>query len=85
MEVRTAAGRVLTARFRAGETVAALSPSRMAVVMPAYGLDRAVPAVTADLAELAALDRVDVTVGRVPFGDDADATVRSLGGTSVGS
>ena len=40
---------------------------------------------TADLAELAALDGVDVTVGRVAFGDDADATFRSLAGTSVGS
>jgi hypothetical protein len=85
MEVRTAAGRVLTARFHAGETVAALSPSRMVVVMPAYGLDRDVAAVTADLAALAALDGVDVTVGRVRFGDDADATVRSLAETSVGS
>jgi hypothetical protein len=85
MEVRAAAGRVLTARFRAGETVAALSPARMAVVMPAYGLDRAIHSVTADLAEHAALDGVDVTVGRVAFGIDADATVRSLGGTSVGS
>ena len=42
MEVRAAAGRVLTARFRAGETVAALSPTRMVVVMPAYGIDRAI-------------------------------------------
>jgi hypothetical protein len=85
MEVRAVAGRLLASRFRAGETVAALSPSRMAVVMPAYGLDRAVQAVTADLAGHAALDGVDVTVSRVPFGDDAAATVRSLAGASVGS
>ena len=43
MEIRVAAGRILVSRFRAGETVAALGPSRMAVVMPAYGIDRAVP------------------------------------------
>lgn len=85
MEVRAAAGRVLTSRFRAGETVAALSPSRMAVVMPAYGLDRAVQAVMADLAGHAVFDGLDITVSRVPFGGDADATARSLAGTSVGS
>ena len=59
MGVRAAAGRVLASRFRAGETVAALSPSRMVVVMPAYGIDRAIRDVTADLAELAALDGVE--------------------------
>ena len=46
--------------------------------MPAYGLDRAVLAVTADLAGLTELYGVGVGVGRVPFGEDAGATVRSL-------
>ena len=54
MEIRVAAGRILVSRFRAGETVAALGPSRMAVVMPAYGIDRAVRDVSDDLAALAA-------------------------------
>lgn len=85
MEARAAAGRVLASRFRAGETVAALSPSRMAVVMPAYGLDRAVQAVAADLSGHPVLGGIDITVSRVPFGDDADATLRSLAGISVGS
>jgi hypothetical protein len=85
MGVRVAAGRILTARFHAGETVAALSPVRMAVVMPAYGLDRAIHAVTDDLAALAARDGVEVTVHRVAFGKDAADTYRSLAGTPVGS
>lgn len=83
--VRVAAGRILAARFRAGETVAALSSSRLVAVMPAYGIDRAISAVTADLAELAALDGVGLTIGRLAFADDAPATFSSLAGTSVGS
>lgn len=85
MEVRTAAGRVLASHFRAGETVAALSPSRMVVVMPAYGLDRAIHTVTTALADIAAVDGVGLTVGRLAFGSDAAATVRLLAGTAVGS
>ena len=85
MRVRVAAGRILTERFRAGETVAALSPSRMAVVMPAYGIERAIDAVTPDFADLAAVAGVGVTVGRMPFGADATSTYRSLAGTSGGS
>lgn len=91
MRVRVAAGRLLTERFRAGETVAALSPSRMAVVMPAYGIERAIDGVTADFAGVGAVDGVDgvdgvgVTIGRVPFGPDAASTCRSLTGTSGGS
>ena len=53
--------------------------------MPAYGIDRAIRTVTADLVELAAVDEVQVRVGRVPFGDDADATFLALAGTPVGS
>jgi hypothetical protein len=85
MGVRIAAGRILTARFRGGETVAALSPSRLAVVMPAYGLDRAIHVVSSDLAALAARDEVEVTVDRLAFGSDAAATYSSLAGTPVGS
>ena len=54
MGVRVGVGRVLACCFRAGETVAALDPSRLVVVMPAYGIDRAIHLATADLAELAA-------------------------------
>ncbi len=82
---RVAAGRILAARFRAGETVAAPSSCRMTAVMPTYGIDRAVSDVTSDLAELAALDGVGVTVGRLAFASDAAATFSSLAGTSVGS
>ena len=85
MGVRAAAGRVLTTRFRSGETVAALSASRLAVVIPAYGLDRATHATAADLAGLTELYGVRVSVGRVPFGEDAGATVRSLEEAPVGS
>jgi hypothetical protein len=83
--VRVAAGRILASRFRAGETVAALSPSRMVAVMPAYGIDRAVCAVSADLAELTALDGVGITIGRLAFADHPRATFAFLAGTSVGS
>ena len=85
MEVRVAAGRILAARFRAGETVAAVEPHRMVVVMPAYGLDGAIHDVADDLAALAARDGVDLSVSRTAFGSDAAATFRSLAGTSVGS
>ena len=85
MGIRVAAGRLLTARFRAGETVAALDTSRLAVVMPAYGLDRGVNDVTSDFAGLAPLDGVDVTVGRTAFADEAPATLRALAGTSAGA
>jgi hypothetical protein len=85
MGVRVAAGRILASRFRAGETVAAPNPSRMAAVMPTYGIDRAVHDVTSDLAELAVLDGVGVTVGRLAFASDAQTTFMSLAGTSVGS
>ena len=83
--VRVAAGRILAARFRAGETVAALGSTRMAAVMPAYGVDRAIDEVTGDMAALAALDGVQVTVRRRLFGVDPPATYRSLAGTPVGS
>jgi hypothetical protein len=83
--VRVAAGRILAARFRAGETVAALGSTRMAAVMPAYGVDRAIEEVTGDMAALAALDGVQVTVRRRLFGVDPPATYRSLAGTPMGS
>lgn len=85
MGVRVAAGRILASRFRAGETVAALTPARMAVVMPAYGLDRAVHDVTTDFAALAALDGVGVTIGRQAFASDAATTFTSLAGKPVGT
>jgi hypothetical protein len=85
MRVRVTAGRLLTARFRGGETVAALDASRLAVVMPAYGLARGVEHVTSDLAGLAALDGVDLTIGRTAFAGEAAATLRALAGTSAGA
>jgi hypothetical protein len=88
MCVRVAAGRVLAGRFRAGETVAALgstrTATRMAAVMPAYGVDRAMAAVRADLADLAQLGGVELAVGRLPFGDDARTTFATLAGAPVG-
>jgi hypothetical protein len=82
MRVRVAAAGVLAARFRAGETVAALGPSRLAVVMPAYGIEPAVEEVTSDLAALAAADGAGVTVRRQAFGADAASTFRSLAGAA---
>lgn len=86
--VRVAAGRILAGRFRAGETVAALSSSRttsrMAAVMPAYGVHRAVADVRNDLADLAQGEGVVLAVGRVPFGDDAGATYTALVRSTVG-
>lgn len=83
--VRIAAGRILAERFRAGETVAALGSDRLVVVMPAYGVDRAIGAVSADLAPLAARHGVGLTIGRAAFAEDVDVTFASLAGTSVGS
>jgi hypothetical protein len=83
--VRVAAGRILASRFRAGETVAALGTSRMAVVMPAYGIDRAIDDVTSDFAGLAALGGIGVTIGRQAFATDASATFTLLAGAPVGA
>ncbi|MGH9111540.1 MAG: hypothetical protein ACRDZN_04470 [Acidimicrobiales bacterium] len=84
MGVRVAAGRILASRFRAGETVAVLSSSRstsrMAAVMPAYGIDRAMTDVRSALADLTRAG-VSVSVGRTPFADDASATFATLVGT----
>lgn len=85
MGVRVTAGRLLARRFQAGETVATVGPSRMVVVMPSYGVDRAIHDLTSDLAELAALDGVHITIRREAFGPDAAATFHSLAGTSVGT
>ena len=80
--VRIAAGRILAERFRAGETVAALSSSRtksrMAAVMPAYGVHRAVADVRSGLASLAKGEGVELAIGRVPFGADAGSTFAAL-------
>lgn len=87
MGVRVAVGRALTARFQAGETVAALASSRtwsrMAAVMPSYGIDRAMADVRADLAELPQLVDAVVTVGRTAFGRTARATFTALAGTGT--
>jgi hypothetical protein len=83
--VRVAAGRILAARFRAGETVAALSADRLVAVMPAYGIDRCMGEVASDFAEIDGRDGVEVSISRVAFADDAVATFMSLAGTSVGS
>ena len=85
MRARVVAARLLTERFRGGETVAALGPSRLAVVMPAYGIDRAVEEVTADLAGLAASGGVDVAIRRQAFAADAASTFGRLAGTPPGS
>lgn len=81
MRLRSVAGRRLADRFRAGETVAALGPRRLAVLMPAHGLDRAVETVRRDLADLAE----ELSVDGVPFGPDAVSTFRSLAGDPGGS
>ena len=82
--LRVAAGRILAARFRAGETVAALSSTRMAAVMPAYGIERAIGEVRRDFAALVALDDIAVTIAGQRFADDAAATFTSLAGARVG-
>jgi hypothetical protein len=85
VKARAHTGGVLTARFRAGETVAALSSTRLVAVMPAYGIDRAIADVTGDLAGVSSPDGVAVTVRRVAFADDAGATFQALAGATVGS
>ena len=80
---RVDVGRLLRERFRAGETLAAPGPARQVAVMPAYGLDRAVRDVRADLAAVAVRDGVGITVGRAAFADCAEATYLSLAGTTV--
>jgi hypothetical protein len=86
--VRVAAGRILAQRFRAGETVAALSSSRtmcrMAAVMPAYGVDRALADVRSGLAGMAKGEGVEQAVGRVPFGATAGSTFTALMHSPVG-
>jgi hypothetical protein len=85
VKARAGAGRILAARFRAGETVAALSSSRLVAVMPAYGIDRAIGDVTGDFAGPSSADGVAVRVRRVAFADDAGATFQALAEASVGS
>jgi len=85
VKVKADAGGILAARFRAGETVAALSSTRLVAVMPAYGIDRAIGDVTGDLAGVSSPDGVAVTVRRVAFADDAGATFQALAGATVGS
>ncbi len=83
--VRVAAGRILAARLRAGETVAALNSNRLVAVMPAYGIDRCMGEVASDFAEIDGRDGVRVSINRMAFANDAGATFSSLAGTSVGS
>ena len=80
---RVQVGRVLSGRFRAGETLAAPGPTRQVAVMPAYGIDRAIGDVKADLDALELGDEIGLTVARVPFSATAGATYASLAGTSV--
>ena len=86
--VRVAAGRILAERFRAGETVAALSSSRttcrMAAVMPAYAVHRALADVRNGLAGMAKGEGVEQAVVRVPFGADAGSTFTALVHAPVG-
>jgi hypothetical protein len=82
--LRVTAGRLLAARFRAGETAAAPAPARLVAVMPAYGVDRALRDVRADFARLAARGGIGVTVTRQAFAGNASATFASLAGTPVG-
>ena len=86
--VRIAAGRILAERFRAGETVAALTSSRttcrMAAVMPAYGVHRALADVRSGLASMAMGEGVELAVGRVPFGAAAGSTFTALVHSPVG-
>ncbi len=80
MGLRVAVGRLLARRFGRGETVAVVGRSRFVVVMPAYGVDRAVTDVGA---ELLALAGADITICRCAFGVDAAATFGSVAGTST--
>jgi hypothetical protein len=85
MNARVTLGRVLALVFDAGETVAVLAPTRYVAVMPAYALGRAEGDVQTALAQRPELFDVPVTIERLAFGDDADATWRSLAGTRVGA
>jgi hypothetical protein len=84
MSARFGVGRTLLRVFRAGETVAVLSTSRFAAVMPAYALDRAEGDVQLALARLVELAGALPGIDRCPFGDDADSTWRSLAGVPDG-
>jgi hypothetical protein len=85
--IRIAAGRILTERFQAGETVAALrssrTSSRLAAVMPAYGISRAMADVRTDFSDLPCEGGVEVAIGRLAFGSDAGATFAALTGSVV--
>jgi hypothetical protein len=83
ISVRVAVGRALGLVFRAGETVAALSPTRLAAVMPAYALGRAESDVLLALAQRPELVEVPVMLDRLAFEDDADGTWAALAGTRV--
>jgi hypothetical protein len=83
--VRGALGQLLTQVFRAGETVAALSASRLVAVMPAYALARAEGDLRLALERRPELIDVPVHIDRLPFGDDADGTWAHLAGTRVGA
>lgn len=85
MNARVTLARVLALVFDAGETVAVLGPTRYVAVMPAYALDRAKGDIELALAQRPELAGVAVTLERLAFGDDADATWRSLAGTRVGA
>lgn len=85
MSARFGVGRTLLRVFRTGETVAVLSTSRFAAVMPAYALDRAEGDVRLALAQLAEVAGAPLHIDRHPFGDEANSTWRSLAGTRVGA
>jgi hypothetical protein len=85
LSARVGVGRTLLDFFRAGETVAALSSSLLAAVMPAYALERAESDVQIVLSQQAGLAEVQVTIDRQLFGDDAIDTWSSLVGTRVGA
>jgi hypothetical protein len=85
MSARMAAGRALRLVFRAGETVAALGPTRLVAVMPAYALARARGDLQVTLAQRQELDGVPVTIDPRAFGDDAEETWCSLAGIPVGA
>lgn len=85
MSARMAAGRALRHVFRAGETVASLSSTRLVAVMPAYALDRAQGDLQLALAPRPELAGVAVTIERRAFGDTVEGTWSSLAGTPVGA
>jgi hypothetical protein len=85
MGARVATGRALRLVFRAGETVAALTQSRLVAVMPAYALDRAQGDLQLALAERPELTGVGVVIDRCAFGNDVEDTWSSLAGTPVGA